>query len=145
MLSCALYTGQCPTQGITLEVSLPPYIPSSHAPPLPLSLAPLLPPSSARFLPPFPSLRQFLRSFLTHSLPQPSLPSSAPAPTLVSSSLPPCSLPPHPPLSPTLPSSTLHRSFPASLHACLSSAVQFNGYRMCVWQAALYCVAPSHA
>ena len=100
---CAVYhTGQCPPQDTSLAVSLPPYLPSSYAPPLLLSLARLLPLSSARFLPPlFPSLRPCLRSFPTRSLPQPSLSSSTPAPTLrhiISSSLPPLA----PPL-PTLP------------------------------------------
>ena len=84
-----LYTGQCPPQGTSLEVSLPPYAPSSHAP-LPHSVAPFL----LRSLP--PSLRPCLGSFLTRSLPPLPLP-----PSLTSSlpySLPPspCSLPPSP-------------------------------------------------
>ena len=55
---CIMYTGQCPPQGTSLEVYLPPYLSSSHAPPVLLSLAPSLPPSSARFIPHlFPSLR----------------------------------------------------------------------------------------
>ena len=135
---CILYTGQCPPQGTSLEVSLPPYLPSSHAPPFLLSLAPLFPPSSARFLPRLcPSLRPCLRSFLTRSLHQPSLPSSIPAPTLshiIACSRPPVapSLPTLPLLPPSLPSSILPRSFRASLPACLpASAVQFNVHR--VW------------
>ena len=142
----ALYT-LCPSQGTT-----PLKFPSLHISLLPgmllllLSLAPLLSPSSARFLPPiFPSLRPCLRSFLTRSLPQPSLPPSTPVPTLphtIASSLPrfPCSSSPHRPLAP----SSHPRSVLPCLHACLPPADQFNVHRMCVWQAALYCVAPSH-
>ena len=121
---CTVYhTGQCPPQSTSLEVSFPPDLRSSHAPPLLLSLARLLPLSSARFLPPlFPSLRPCLRSFLTHSLPQPALSSSTPAPTLrhiIASSLPP--LAPSLPTLPLLPPSN-RPSFlaPGKLHCIVS-------------------------
>ena len=111
VLFCILYTGQCRPQGTSFEVSLPPYLPSSHAHPLLLSLTPLLPLSSAHFVPPiFPSLRPCLRSFLTRSLLQPSLP-PLPLPPSLTSSLP-----------PSLPSLILPRFFPASLHR----PIQYN-------------------
>ena len=68
-------------------------------------------------------------------------PSYTPAPTLphiIASSLPPV-VPP----SSTIP--LLPPSHPPSFPACLSPVVQFNVHRLCVWQAALYCVASSHA
>ena len=106
--SCILFTVQCPPQGTSLEVSLPPYLPRS-------SLSPL-PPSSARFIPPlFPSLHPCLRSFLTRSLPQPSLPSSTPAPNLphiIASSCPLVAPSPYSPLAPSLPPSCLAPSVP---------------------------------
>ena len=101
------------------------YLPSSHAPPLLLSLAPLPPPSPGRFLPPlFPSLRPCMCSFLTRSRPQPSIPSSTPAPTLphvIASSLPPLvpSLPTLPLLPPAHTPSFLAPSLLPSLPACL--------------------------
>ena len=119
VLFCALYTvytDQCPPQGTSLEVSLPPYLPSSHAPPMIHSLAPLLPPSSARFVPPLlSSLRPCLRSFLTRSLRQPSPSSSTPAPSIthiIASSL-------DPPLAPI---SILH---PVPLLPCLPPCPRF--------------------
>ena len=108
-------------QGTSLEVSLPPYLPSSDGPPLLLLyLPPLLPLSSARFLPPlFPSLRPCIVPFIPHSFPfSTPHPSYTPAPTLprtIASSLHP--LAPslhHPPLVTSLPSSVLCRSFRAS-------------------------------
>ena len=95
VLFCALYS-QCPTQGTTLEVSLPPYRPSSHAP-LPRSVAPSfirsLPPSSLSLtpflsstLPPLP-LPPSLTSSLPHSLPSSLAPSHPPS---LLPCLPPC-------------------------------------------------------
>ena len=105
---CILYTGQCPPQGTSLEVSLPPYLPSFHAPPLLLSLAPSLLPSSARFLPPlFPSLRPFISSFLTRSIPQPFFHSRSHPPSHH------CFLPPPP--SPCFLLPILHPSLPGCL------------------------------
>ena len=120
-MRCILYAGQRPPQGTSLRVSLPPYLPSFHAPPFLLSLAPLLPPSSARLLHSlFPSLRPCLRSFVTRSLPQPSLPSFTSAPILpliIASSLP--SLAPslhyHPFLPHSHPPSFLAPSLPPTL------------------------------
>ena len=111
-----LHIGPCPPQGTSIEVSLPPYNPCSHAPPLLLSSL-----SSARFLPPlFTSLRPVLVPFLPHSFTLSTLP-----PFLYSRSHPPshhcfptpsrCSIPTHPPLAPSLQSSILPSSFPASL------------------------------
>ena len=125
-------------------------VPPLKFPCLPISLPPMLLPFSSpslrcSLLPPLASsLPSFLRSvhpFLTRSLPQPSLPSSTPAPTLphiiassrhlVPPSLAPSPLPPslplhlHPsplPPSPSLPSSILHRSFRATLPACLPAS-----------------------
>ena len=124
---CIMYTGQCPPQGTSLEVSLPPYLTSSHAPPFLLSLAPLLPPPSARFLPAlFPSLRPSLpHSFPSSTFP-PFLHSRTHPPShhrfLTQSRCPPsplspCSLPPTLPpfLRPSLPPS-LHPSLPLILH-----------------------------
>ena len=119
-LFCALYrptAGQCPPHDTPLEVSPPPYLPSSHAPPLLHSSAPLLPPV-------FPSLRPCLRSFLTRSLPQPP-PSSTPAltlPHIIASSIDPPYAPSLTTL-PLLPSSHLHSSsalpcLPAYLPVC---------------------------
>ena len=140
-----LYTGQCPLQGTSLEVSLP-YIPSSHAPPLLLSLAPLLTPSSARFLSPlFPTLRPCQSFFLTRSVPQPFIHSRSHPPSLTSSlphSLP--LLPPSPPSPCSLPP-ILHPSLPACLPACLPAfccAIQCAPY---VCLASMYCVTPSNA
>ena len=119
---CILYTGQCPPQGTSLEVSLLPYLAASRAPIVLLSLASLLPPSSARFFPPlFPSLCPCLRSFLTRCLPQTSLPSSTPAPTLphiITSSRSPVAPPPilHP--------ASLLPCLPPCLSACLRRPIQ---------------------
>ena len=133
VLFCALYTGQSPTP---LKF---PYLPSSHAPPC---CSPSLR-CSLRSLPPSVlSLAPSMPTFLPHLFPSSILPSSTPAPTrphIIASSLPPS------PTLPLLPSSILPRSFSASLPACLPPVVQFNVHRMCGWQAALYCVAPSHA
>ena len=82
----------------------------------------------------------------------PSLPMSLP-PTLLPCTYPSlrCSLRPRiiassfPHLAPTLPHHSLAHSHPPSFPVWLSPAVQFNVHRMCVWQAALYCVAPSDA
>ena len=145
-------------------------VPPLKFPSLPCSLPSSLNPSSAHFLPPlFPLRRPCLgpslpRSFPSATLPPSTLPSSTDAlslPIIVVfslSSLPPsplslpllppslapslpCSHPPsHPPLAPSHPPSFLAPSL-----ACLPAAVQFNVHRMCVWQAALYCVAPSDA
>ena len=126
-------------QGTSLEVSVPPYLPSGDGPPLiapqTLSVAPSL--SSSRFLPPlFPSLRTCIVPFLPHLFPLSTLP-----PFLYSRSHPPshhcfitpspCSLPPtlpffppsHPPsfVAPSLP---LYRT-------------QFNVHSVCGWQAVL--------
>ena len=91
-------------------------------PPTLLSLAPLLHPSSARFLPPL-----FPRSVNAY------VPSSL-VPFLNPRSHPPS----HPP-------SFLAPSLRPSLPSCLPLAVQCNVHSMCVWQGALYCVAPSDA
>ena len=95
----------CP--GTSLDVSVPPYVLSSHATPFRLSLAPLLPPYSARFLPSlFPSIRPCLTSSLPHVLPL--LPPSPRCP---------CSLPPilHP------------ASFLPGLHPRLSTCLRRCG------------------
>ena len=119
-----------------LPISLPPMLLPFSSPSLRCSLLPSLASSS--------SLPSFLRSvhpFLTRSLPQPSLPSSTPAPTLphiiassrhlvppsLPLSLPPppslhLSIPPPLPPSPSLPSSILPRSFRATLPACLPAS-----------------------
>ena len=134
---CIMYTGQCPPQGTSLEVSLPAYIPSPHAP---TSLRCSLPPPLASSLPPFPSLRPCLRPCLSsHSFHSPTLPAFLHSRSQPSShhrflTHSPGSLPP------ILCHSSLH---PCLL--CLSPAIQFNVHRMCAWQAALCCVAPSHA
>ena len=145
---CAVY---CILASDLLKVSAlkfpSPYLPSSHVPPLILSIAPVLTPSSARFPSPL-SLAPSLPTFLPHSFPSSTLPlhsRSHPSSHHRFLTPSPCSFPPHPPVAPSLPSSILPRSFPASLPACLTSAVQFHVHRMCVWQAALYFVAPNHA
>ena len=110
-----------------------PSLPSSQAPslaPLPRSFAPsllhLLPLSLA------PSMPTFLPHSFTSSTLHP-LPLPPTLPHIIASSLPPL-LPP----APTLP------LLPPPILPSLPAAVQFNVHRMCVWQAALYCVAPSH-
>ena len=109
VLFCALYTvytDQCPPQGTSLEVSLPPYRPSSHDP-LHRSVAPSLI-RSLRPSPPF--LAPSMPTFLPHSFPSSTLPSSStPAPSIthiIASSL-------DPPLAPI---SILH---PIPLLPCL--------------------------
>ena len=96
---CILYTGQCPPQDTSLEVYLPPYVTSSHAPPFLISFAPSLPPSSTRFIPQSPlSFAPSIPTFLPHSFPSSTyspLPPSLP-PILHPASLLPC----HPPCLP---------------------------------------------
>ena len=110
----------------SLPISLPPTLPLA---PLPHSVAPSL----LRFLHPlFPSLRPCLRSFLTHSLPQPFLPSYTPLPPSLTASLH-HSLPLLP-LSPPSPGSFppfLALSLPPSLPACLSPSNSM--YTLCVF------------
>ena len=152
-----LFTGQCPPQDTSLEVSFPCSRPSS------------LNPSSVRFLPPaiHASSRPFLiRSLYQTSLPQPSLPPLMHSACLASSlplSLPLLS-PSIPPLVPSLPHHPLTPSLPLSLPCsippillpfsllacpppCLPTARHPTQCTpcLCVWHAALYCVAPSHA
>ena len=132
------YTGQCPLQGTSLQVYLPPYLqflPCSSLSPLPRSVAP----SFLRSLHPSPlSFAPSMTTFLPHSFPSSSFP-----PFLHSRSHPPshhrfltpsrCSLhllplaPSLPPsLPPTLPPSLrfyiLHRSVRATVPACLPAS-----------------------
>ena len=134
-----LHIGPCPPQGTSLEVSLPPYNPSSHAPPLLLSsLRCSL--SSARFLPHTLSLA----TSTTSSVPS-SLVHFINPPFLYSRSHPPshhcfltpsrCSIPTHPPLAPSLQSSILPSSFPASLPS--SNSMYIVCVCVCVWKAAM--------
>ena len=110
-------------QGTSLEVSVPPYLPSCDGPPLiaplPLSVAPSLirslPPS---LLPLAPYMQSSVPSSLVPFLNPPSLPIlPLPPPPSHHCFLTPshCSLPPHPSLLPSLPPSILRRSFPSSL------------------------------
>ena len=115
VVCCFCAHGCCPPQDKSLVVSLPLYLPYSHAPPFssPSLRCSLLPRLASSL--PFPSLRPTLRSFLTRSLPQPSpLPSLPLQPSLTSSPSR-CSLPSHSPNAPSLPP-ILH---PASLLPCL--------------------------
>ena len=89
------YLKECPPQGTSLDVSLPPLFSSTITPPLLLSLARLLPPTRS-LLPPLASYRLYFprafhasfRPFLARSiikppsLNPPSLPPSTPAPSL---------------------------------------------------------------
>ena len=123
-MPCILYTGQCHPQGTSLDVLLPPHLPSSHAPPLLLSLATLLPPPLASSLPSFPrSVHAYFPSSLVPFLNPPSLP-PLPLPPSITSLLP--HSVPLPPPFPTLP--LLPPSHPPSFlaHPCLPTAVQFN-------------------
>ena len=134
---CIMYTGQCPPQGTSLEVYLPPYLPSSHAPPFLLSLAPsllrsLLPPLASSLTSFLRPVHDYVPSSLVPFINLPSLP-PLPLPPSLTPSLPhalslltpppqltpPPSLPPSlPPVLPTFPPSlppSLPPSFPPSL------------------------------
>ena len=123
---CALYTGQFPSL-------LSSFLPRSFLAPLP-----------ARFLPSFPrSVHAHVPSSLVPFLNPPSPTSALTLPHITASSLL-ARVPslPHPPLAPCHPPSFLALSLRPP--ACLPPVVQFSVHRMCVWQVALYCVAPSH-
>ena len=123
---CILYTGQCPPQGTSLEVSLPPSLPS----PTLLHLA--CPSLRCSLLPPLASsLPSFLRSghacvpsSLVPFLNLPSLPPLQLPPSLTSSLSHAISLllPPHSPLAPSLPPS-LPRSLAPSLPPSLPPSI----------------------
>ena len=114
----------------SLSISLPPTVLPYCSTTLLLYLSPLHPLSSARFLPPlFLSLRPCIVPFLPHSFPFSTLP-----PFLYSRSHPtshhcfltpsPCSLPPHTPLVPSLPSDVLRRScLPAAPNSMYTECV----------------------
>ena len=168
-----LYTGQYPPQDTSLEVSLPCSLLSSLNPSPALFLPPAFNASPRPFLArslPQPSLPQpslpplIISACLASSLPlshPPSLslppsPCSLPhhplAPSLPPTSLSPPLHPsyssptfPPPSLAPSLPSSFLPRALPApSLPATSRRSTQCTP-SMCVWHAALYCIAPSQA
>ena len=130
---CILYIGQCPHQGTSLEVSLPPYLPSSPAPPCTSpSLRCTLPPPLASSLPSFTHSVNSCNSVPSSLVPllnPPSLHSRSHPPSHHRFLTPsPCSLPPPP--SPSSLPSILPRSFPASLPACLPPSNSM--YTMCV-------------
>ena len=133
---CILCIGQCPHHGTSLEVSLPPYLPSSHAPPCTSpSLRCILPPPLASSLPSFPrsvNVCSYVPSSLVPFLNPPSLPPLPLPPSLTSSiphSLPLLNSLLHPPLVPSLPS-FLALSPPPSLPACRPPCNAM--YTMCV-------------
>ena len=120
VLFCTLYTGQCP-QGTSLEVSLPPsqFFRRSSLAPLRCSLP--LPLAS-------PSLRLYLRSFLTRSLPPLS---PHPPPHIIASSLPP--LAPSLPTLPLLPPSHTPSFLAPSLPACFPPSNSMYTVLVCVF------------
>ena len=124
-------------QGTSLEVSLPPYLPSSDGPPAPLP--PSVAPSLLRSLPPSllplaPSMHSSVHSSLVPFLNHPTLP-ILPLPHSLASLLP-RSIPLLPP-STTLP--LFPPSHPRSFVAPSVPArgIQFNVHCVCGWQAVL--------
>ena len=123
-------------QGTSLEVSLPPYLPSFDGPPLIAPLPPSVAPSLLLSLPPSPlplapSMHSSVHSSLVPFLNPPTLP-ILPLPHSLASLLP-RSIPLLPP-STTLP--LLPPSHPPSL-VVPSRRTQFNVHRVCGWQAVL--------
>ena len=147
MICDILYTGQCPPQDTSLEVSLPCSLNPSSARFLARSLhQPSLP---QPFLPPLA-----LSACLASSLPLPplalSLPPSLPSPCYLPPPPSPCTLPPssiRPPVlhpsscSPSFPHPPSHPRIllPSSLLACLPPTFHLNVHRVCVF-ATLHCI-----